>query len=83
VNSERKPELGGLLVLVGTGWLFFVIIWMPPLSYLLLLLGALAGVPDKFYGQWMLWLEVALAAGTIVGGVYLLVRYRRGKYVSQ
>ena len=73
VNRDEKTAIGTLLILIGAVWLFFVIIWMPPLCFLVALVGPKIGLPDGFYGQWLLWLESALATCVAGSGIYFLI----------
>jgi nucleoside recognition membrane protein YjiH len=80
VNRDTKIALGTLLILIGTIWLFLIIIWMPPLLSFVVLVGQKIGLPDGFYGQWLLWTETVLATFALGSGIYLLIR--RGRPIS-
>jgi hypothetical protein len=67
---------GFFLILAGIIWLFLVIIWMPPLSIVIIMIGHETGLPDSFYGQWLLWVDATMALCLMAYGVYLMLRCR-------
>lgn len=77
MTRDQKFATGVLLLVVGVIWLFFVVIWMPPLlSAVILILvwlridGFLPSGPSSFY------MEYGLSLSLIGYAIYLLVRNR-------
>ncbi len=60
----------------GVIWLFLVTIWLPPPSTVAILIGIKLGLPNTYYGSWLLWVDVAIALTAMGYGGYLLFRCR-------
>ncbi len=76
MDRGRKLAEGVLLISAGVIWLFLVAIWLPPLWIVAILIGIKMGLPNAYYGSWLVWVDVAIALSAMGYGGYLLFRYR-------
>jgi hypothetical protein len=76
MDRGQKLAAGVLLISAGVIWLFLVTIWLPPLSIVAILIGLKMGLPNTYYGSWLLWVDVAIALTAMGYGGYLLLRFR-------
>ena len=76
MDRGQKLAAGLLLISAGVIWLFSVAIWLPPLTLVAILIGLKMGLPDTYYGSWLLWVDVAMALTAMGYGGYLLFRRR-------
>jgi len=76
MDRGKKLAEGVLLISAGVIWLFFVAIWLPPLTIVAILIGLKIGLPNTYYGSWLLLVDVAIALTVMGYGGYLLFRYR-------
>jgi len=76
VDRDQKLVAGLLLIFAGVIWLFFVIIWLPPFTIVVMLIGHTIGFPNSFYGRWLWWLDVTMALCAMGYGVYLILGRR-------
>ena len=76
MDRGQKLAAGLLLISAGMIWLFFVAIWLPPLTIVGILIGLKMGLPNTYYGSWLLWVDVAIAITAMGYGGYLLFRCR-------
>lgn len=77
MDMGQKLAAGLLLISAGVIWLFFVVIWLPPLTMLTVLIGIKMGLSDTFYGKWLLLIDIVTALSVMGYGAYLLLRCRR------
>ena len=79
MNSDRKHALGVFLLVVGSIWLFFILIWMPPLTLAVLWLAFKIGFGSVFdsviASRALLYGEGLLALSAIGAGLYLNLRH--------
>ena len=76
MDRDQKFAAGLLLAFAGVIWLFFVAIWLPPLTTVAILIGLKIGLPDKFYGHWLPYVDVTMALCAMGYGVYLVLHRR-------
>jgi|HubBroStandDraft_1064217.scaffolds.fasta_scaffold2658829_1 hypothetical protein len=76
MDRGQKLAAGLLLISAGVIWLLFVIIWLPPVTIVAILIGLKMGLPNTYYGIWLLWVDVAIALTAMAYGGYLLFRCR-------
>jgi hypothetical protein len=76
MDRGRKFAEGLLLISAGVIWLFLVAIWLPPLSIVATLIGIKMGLPNAYYGSWLVWVDVAIASTAMGYGGYLLFGFR-------
>jgi hypothetical protein len=74
MTSDQKHALGVLLLVVGTIWFFFILIWMPPLTMAVLWLAIKSGLDPLIVTRGLLYAEVVLALSAICMGLYINVR---------
>jgi hypothetical protein len=77
MTRDQKFATGVLLLIVGMIWLFFVVIWMPPLlSAVIWILVWLR--TDRFLpaGPSLFYMEYGMSLSLIGYAIYLLVRNR-------
>jgi hypothetical protein len=76
MDRGQKLAAGLLLIVAGVIWLFFVTMWLPPLTIVAILIGLKIGLSNAYYGSWLLWVDVAIALTVMGYGGYLLFRCR-------
>jgi hypothetical protein len=76
MDRGQKLAAGLLLIVAGVIWLFFVTMWLPPLTIVAILIGLKIGLSNAYYGSWLLWVDVAIALTAMGYGGYLLFRCR-------
>ncbi len=74
MTNDQKHALGVFLLVVGSIWFFFCLIWMPPLTLAVLwFLAKIAFEPDIRFGA-LLYAEFALALCAVGIGLYINLR---------
>jgi hypothetical protein len=77
MTQDQKFATGVLLLIVGVIWLFFVVIWMPPLAFAVFYAFALLRVvPSESFGHTLYYVEYTMPLCLIGYAIYLLVRNR-------
>ena len=74
MTGDLKHALGILLLILGTIWLFFCLIWMPPVTtavvWLEIVMRLNSGIPTRF----VLYSEFVLSLSAIGAGLYINLR---------
>ena len=76
MDRGKKLAEGFFLISAGVIWLFLVIIWLPPFMMVFVFIGIKIGLPNSFYGAWLLWVDVTMALCVIAYGVYRVLHFR-------
>jgi len=78
VTGDQKHALGVLLLVVGIIWLFFIVIWMPPVTLAVIWLAIKIGFGSVFdsviVARGLLYGEGVLALSAIGAGLYMNLR---------
>jgi len=76
VDRGRNLAEGFLLIATGVIWLFLVTIWLPPFSMFVVFIGFKTGLPEGFYGSWLLRVDVTMALCVIAYGIRRVLHFR-------
>jgi hypothetical protein len=76
MTRSEKQAMSVLVIAAGMAWLFFILIWLPPLTAIVGAIEFEFGLSDRF-GSVILVIEAAMSLSVIAYGTYSLIRYRR------
>jgi hypothetical protein len=74
MTNDQKHALGVLLLIVGTIWFFFCVIWMPPLTMAALWIVIKIGFEPDHLPKILFYSEGVLALCAIGLGLYINLR---------
>jgi hypothetical protein len=74
MDSDSKLALAVLLLVGGAIWLFFCVIWMPPLTTALIYLVILLRIPTDVLPSMIIRYEFVLPMCSIAFGLYIALK---------
>jgi len=77
MTQDQKFATGVLFLIVGVIWLFFVVIWMPPLAFAVVWIFIWLRIDmPRLFGNALFYMEYVMSLSLIGYAIYLLVRNR-------